>query len=182
MTIFAADNGITMKTRILAFVLLTMALALRAEEHVLTVSQQATTDSARGVFATVNEALRQADRYADDSLWTVVKIEPGVYWIDDPDDEAVRQPEEGDNTPYGLKVRLNRTRLVGMSERPEDVVLACNRGQTHGAASNFTKLHITGSDVVAENITFGNYCNVDLVYPREPKLNRKRRADPIVQA
>ncbi|MCR5180537.1 MAG: hypothetical protein K6C30_04915 [Bacteroidaceae bacterium] len=171
-----------MKTRILVAVLLTLALALRAEEHVLTVSQQATTDSTRGVFATVNEALRQAERYADDSLWTVVQIEPGVYWIDDPDDEAVRQPEEGDNTPYGLKVRLNRTRLVGMSERPEDVVLACNRGQTHGAAGNFTMLHITGSDVVAENITFGNYCNVDLVYPRNPKLNRKRRADPIVQA
>lgn len=137
---------------------------------------------ADGVFQTVNEALRHAKSYADDTLWTNIYIAPGVYWIDDPDDEVVRRPAEGDNTPYGMKVRLNRTRLIGLSGNPEDVVLACNRGQTQGAMGNFTMLHITGNEIEAEGITFGNYCNVDLNYKLDPSLSRKRRADAIVQA
>ncbi len=162
--------------------LLVSAWVLRAGEHVLTVRRSCTTDVEKGIFATVNEALRQAEHYADDTLWTEVRIEPGVYWIDDPDEEQVRTPAPGENTPFGMKVRLSRTRLIGMGARPEDVVLACNRGQTQGAAGNFTMLHITGDDVVAENLTFGNYCNVDLVYPLDPGQNRPRRATPIVQA
>ena len=135
-----------------------------------------------GAFITVNEALRQAETYADDSVWTIIHIAPGVYWIDDPDDSTIRRPEPGENTPFGMKVRMNRVRLVGEGESPEDVVLACNRGQTQGADGNFTMLHITGDDIQAENLTFGNYCNVDLNYKRDPRQSRQRRADAIVQA
>ncbi len=134
------------------------------------------------MFTTVNEALRQAEAFADDSAWTTIHIAPGVYWIDNPDDPAVRKPEAGDNIPYGMKVRLSRTRLVGTGAGPEDVVLACNRGQTQGADGNFTMLHITGDDIQAENLTFGNFCNVDLDYRRDPRQSRSRRADAIVQA
>lgn len=150
--------------------------------HEIFVDRNLETDVAKGVFRTVNEALRHAERYADDTLWTNIRIAPGVYWIDDPDDEAVRRPAPGDNTPYGMKVRLSRTRLIGVSGNPEDVVLACNRGQTQGAMGNFTMLHITGNEIEVEGITFGNYCNVDLDYKPDPSLSRKRRADAIVQA
>ena len=34
---------------------------------------------ADGVFQTVNEALRHAESYADDTLWTNIYIAPGVY-------------------------------------------------------------------------------------------------------
>ncbi len=132
------------------------------------------------------QALRYAEQCADrqhsDSLWIEIYIAPGVYWIDNPDDSKIRRTLPGDWNPFGLKVRLNRTKLIGMSNNPEDVVLACNRGQTQGAVGNFTMLYIEGSDIVAENITFGNYCNVDLDYKLNPQLNRKRRADAIVQA
>lgn len=148
--------------------------------HHLYVNTQEMTDA--NTFTTVNDALRQAETYAGDSLWTVIHITPGVYWIDNPDDPAIRKPEPGDYVPYGMKVRLSRTRLVGMGERPEDVVLACNRGQTQGADGNFTMLHIMGDDIQTENLTFGNYCNVDLDYQRDPQQSRKRRADAIVQA
>lgn len=151
-------------------------------ERDIIVSQRMKTDVDRGVFSSVNEALSYAQSFADDTLWTNIHIEPGVYWIDDPDDEKVRRPEPGDNTPYGMKVRLNRTRLLGKSRDAEDVVLACNRGQTQGAMGNFTMLHITGNEIEAENITFGNYCNVDLEYRLNASLNRKKRADAIVQA
>ena len=151
-------------------------------EHHLYVNSQKKGNKGKGVYATVNEALRQAETYADDNSWTTIHIAPGVYWIDNPDDPSVRKPEPGENTPYGIKVRLNRTRLVGEGDSPEDVVLACNRGQTQGADGNFTMLHITGDDIQAENLTFGNFCNVDLDYKRDPRLSRQRRADAIVQA
>lgn len=135
--------------------------------------------------STLIQALRYAEQQADrsdDSLWIEIHIAPGVYWIDDPDDPTIRKASPGDWNPFGLKVRLNRTKLIGMSGNPEDVVLACNRGQTQGAVGNFTMLYIEGSNIVAENITFGNYCNVDLEYKSNPQLNRKKRADAIVQA
>lgn len=151
-------------------------------EHHLYVSPLKKTNVKKGVFATVNEALRKAETFADDNVWTTIHIAPGVYWIDNPDDPVVRRPEPGDNIPYGMKVHLNKTRIIGMGENPEDVVLASNRGQTQGAEGNFTMLHITGDDILVENLTFGNYCNVDLDYKRDPRQSRKHRADAIVQA
>lgn len=173
---------IRVKTLLLALLSAMCAVAQSADRHAIIVDQNIKTNPAKGKFTTVNEALRHAEKFADDTLWTDILIAPGVYWIDDPDDEVVRRPEPGDNTPYGMKVRLSRTRLIGQCDNPEDVVLACNRGQTHGAAGNFTMLHITGNEIEAENITFGNYCNVDLDYKRNPALSRKKRADAIVQA
>lgn len=173
-----------MRQKIQLFVVLALwCVAASAQpEHHLYVDPLQKTDEGRDLFATVNEAFRQAETLADDSVWTTIHIAPGVYWIDDPDDPAVRKPEPGENTPFGMKLRLNRTRLIGMGDSPEDVVLACNRGQTQGADGNFTMLHITGDDIQAENLTFGNYCNVDLNYQRDPRQSRQRRADAIVQA
>ena len=169
--------------RCLAFAMTLWSIAVCAQtEHHLYVRPQSATNVSKGEFTTVNEALRQAEQYAGDSLWTTVHIAPGVYWIDNPDDPAIRRPEPGSSTPFGMKVRLSKTRLVGMGDTPDDVVLACNRGQTQGAEGNFTMLHITGDDVQAENLTFGNYCNVDLDYRRDPSQSRRRRADAIVQA
>lgn len=133
-------------------------------------------------FASAKEALRYAERYANDTLCTNIYIEPYVYWLDDPDDPQVRRPEEGSNTPFGMKLKLSRTRIIGLSANAEDVVLACNRGQTQGADGNFTMIHITGDEIEAKNITFGNYCNVDLNYARNPRLSRPKRKDAIVQA
>ena len=81
-----------------------------------------------------------------------------------------------------MEVRMSGVRIIGLSENAEDVVLACNRGQTQGADGNFTMLHIIGSDIAAEDITFGNYCNVDLNYKRDPSKNRTKRKEAIVQA
>ena len=166
---------------LVAMILWCAAVSAQTEHH-LYVDSHTKTSVKRNRFATVNDALRRAEAFADDSLWTTIHIAPGVYWIDDPDDPAVRKPEPGDTQPYGMKVRLSRTRLVGTGSHPDDVVLACNRGQTQGADGNFTMLHITGSDILAENLTFGNYCNVDLDYQLNPRLSRRRRAHAIVQA
>ena len=176
------------RVTLLLLLLATTALASAAQEgnkesgrHVY-VNLRQTTDAGKGLFATVNEALRHAETLVGDSVWTTIHIAPGVYWIDNPDDPDTRRPEPGAGTPFGMKVRLNKVRIVGTGDGPDDVVLACNRGQTQGAVGNFTMLHITGDDIVAENLTFGNYCNVDLDYKPDPGQSRQRRADAIVQA
>ena len=122
--------------------------------HRLYVNDQMKTRPSRYTFRTVNEALLFAQANNDkDTLWTDICIEPSVYWIDDPDDPAIRVSDVPRESPFGLKVKVDRLRLIGLSDNPEDVVIACNRGQTQGSDGNFTMLHFTGSDIHAENIT-----------------------------
>ncbi|MCQ2257437.1 MAG: hypothetical protein MJZ41_05510 [Bacteroidaceae bacterium] len=162
-----------MKTIFVYIAIALLALSVHAQKvHIITVHQG----------DDIRKALRTAERYATDTLWTEIRLSPGVYWIDNPDDSTMRIPEEGESTPFGMKVKMSRTRIIGLSENPEDVVLAVNRGQTQGALGNYTMLLWDGTDVEVRNVTFGNYCNVDLDYPRNPKLSRKKRADAIVQA
>lgn len=107
-------------------------------------------------------------------------IAPSVYWVDDPDDPEVRTDKEG--TPFAIKLKCDHFKMIGLTDNPENVVFAANRGQTQGAVGNFTLFEFTGNSLETENITFGNYCNIDLNYKRNPDLNRQRRKDAIVQA
>lgn len=165
---------------------------LKTHSHTWLVKPRATQAEVESgtVFRTVKEAMLAVDSIqltVFDDVFTEEKplyiyVTPWVYWMDNPDDPAVRQPMKGDNIPYGLKVEMSHTRLIGLSDNPEHTILACNRGQTQGAVGNFTMLHLTGENIEFENLTLGNYCNVDLVYLPDTTLNRKRRADAIVQA
>lgn len=107
-------------------------------------------------------------------------VAPSVYWLDDPDDPTDRTDKGG--TPFGIRIKCDNLKIIGLSETPEDVVFAVNRGQTQGAVGNYTMFEFKGNSLETENITFGNYCNIDLVYPRNPEFNRPRRKDAIVQA
>lgn len=106
---------------------------------------------------------------------------PGVYWVDDPDDPAIRRGAGG-SPPYGLTIACNHITFFGLNTRRENVVFAVNRGQTQGAEGNFTMFAIRGIGLKAENVTFGNYCNVDLKFPLDPSLGRTKRAEAIAQA
>lgn len=161
---------------------------ITTDEHTWLVDESKAGDTY--VFASLREALLAADSaqrhisqvaYSEETPLTIY-IAPNVYWIDDPDDPAVRHALAGDGIPYGLKIKVSHLRLIGLTDNPEHVIVASNRGQTQGAMGNFTMLHFTGEDIELENLTLGNYCNVDLVYPLNPTHNRKRRADAIVQA
>ena len=163
--------------------LLLSPLALSAQQT-LQVDPTLPTDPARHTFAHLRDALLYAQREPNspDTSWIDIRIAPSVYWLDDPDDAEVRRPHPELGGPYGMILKLHHTRLIGLGQQPTDVILASNRGQTQGAEGNFTMLHITGDAVEAENLTFGNYCNVDLEYLPNPTLSRPRRADAIVQA
>ena len=110
-----------------------------------------------------------------------IYIRSGVYWIDDPDDPEVIVGKDG-RVPFGMTVHGGYLRLIGLGEKPEDVVLASQRGQTQGAVGNFTMFDFWVKNLYVENMTMGNYCNVDLVYPLNPRLNRPKRSDAITQA
>lgn len=132
------------------------------------------------VFNSINKASEHLTNGTEESPM-VLYIAPHVYWIDNPDDTAIRVPAEG-STPYGLIVKCEWLKFYGLTDNAENVVLASNRGQTIGARGNFTMFKFVGQGTGSENITFGNYCNVDLVYPLKPALNRQKRASAIVQA
>ena len=105
---------------------------------------------------------------------------PGVYWVDDPDDPAIRG--NGGAAPVGMTIACNHLYFYGLNTKWENVVFAVNRGQTQGSAGNFTMFKIQGTGLKSENVTFGNYCNVDLKFPLNPSLSRAKRADAIAQA
>jgi len=133
------------------------------------------------VFNSINAASKQLTNGSETSRMTLY-IAPNVYWIDDPDDPEIRKPEGNASVPYGLVIKCEWLRFYGLSDNFENVVIAANRGQTIGAAGNYTLFKFSGEGTSAENITFGNYCNVDLNYPLKPELNRIKRASAIVQA
>ena len=132
------------------------------------------------IYNSVNKAVEHLIDGTEESPM-VLYIAPYVYWVDDPDDPAVRVGQEG-QSPYALTINCEWLRFYGLSDNADNVVLACNRGQTIGSQGNFTMFGISGQGTSSENITFGNYCNVDLVYPLKPELGRKKRASAIVQA
>ncbi len=132
------------------------------------------------VFNSINKAAEHLTDGTEESPM-VLYIAPYVYWIDDPDDPAIRVGKNG-QSPYGLIINCKWLRFYGLSPYAENVVLACNRGQTIGSQGNFTMFKISGDGTSSENITFGNYCNVDLIYPLKPGLGRVKRASAIVQA
>lgn len=142
------------------------------------------TDREAKRFSHVFNSFQEAASYlvdGNEEAPMMVYIAPNVYWIDDPDDPEIRKPANG-GTPYGMVIPTNHLYLKGLTTDPQNVVLACNRGQTQGAIGNFTMFRFEGNDIRTENITFGNYCNVDLVYPLRPELNREKRMEAITQA
>lgn len=132
------------------------------------------------IFNSINEACKHLSNGTENEAM-VLHIAPYVYWIDNPDDTTIRYNKDG-STPFGLEIECEWLKFHGLTQNAKNVVLACNRGQTIGAKGNFTLFKILGDGISSENVTFGNYCNVDLEYPLKPELSRKKRASAIVQA
>lgn len=153
-------------------------------EKALYVDGQLSEEEARRypfVYNTVNEAMEHLQSGTEKEPMTVY-IAPYVYWVDNPDDPEVRKPLPGQRAPFALVVHCPWLKLYGLTQNPENVVLAVNRGQSQGAYGNFTLMDYYGDGLSLYNMTFGNYCNIDLQYPLRPAFNRVRRMDAITQA
>jgi len=132
------------------------------------------------IFSSLKEALSKVEDGTAEEPMTVYLM-PGVHWLDDPDDPQIRRSDNG-TMPYGVEVSCNHLNLIGLDENKDNVVVAVNRGQMAGAEGNFTMMHLTGNDITCRNITFGNYCNVDLIFPYDTLQNRPMRTSSITQS
>lgn len=110
-----------------------------------------------------------------------VYIAPYVYWVDNPDTPAVVAGRDG-REPFGMVIKCENLHFIGLTSDARNVVLASQRGQTQGAAGNFTMFDFHGDGLRVSNLTMGNFCNVDLDYPLKPSLGRRKRSDAITQA
>ena len=135
-------------------------------------------EEARGpyAFASLRDCIAQAPGGVRGNE-TVIYLAPGVYWTDDYADPAVREKDD----LIGLSIPQPYITLIGLTGNRDDVVIASDRGQNAGANGNYNTLGIADG-FHARDITFGNYCNVDLVYERDETQNHPMRQGAIVQA
>ncbi len=131
------------------------------------------------VFTSINEATTHLTDGTESEPMKLY-IAPYVYWVDNPQDEEVRKPDTL-SVPYGLIIDCEWLSFIGLTDDPYNVVIAANRGQSHGAEGNFTNLYIKGDGLRMKNLTVGNYCNVDLEFPLKPELNYPKRTETITQ-
>lgn len=137
-------------------------------------SSLAASNSSAFQFKTIHEAVAAAvDGTQAEPM--AIYIEPDVYQMN------------GTLNDRGLYVDKDWVSFIGLAEDARDVVLADNRGHTIGAesasgSSPAETIFITGTGFHAENLTIGNYCNVDLVYPRDASKNQAKRSSTITQA
>ncbi|MBR5465745.1 MAG: hypothetical protein IKU77_08165 [Alistipes sp.] len=109
-----------------------------------------------------------------------VYFAPWVYWVDDPDDPYIRGSKG--EYPFGMVIKCPYLHFEGLNPNPRAVVLASARGQTQGAIGNFTMFDLHGDGMRFENLTMGNFCNIDLEFPLKPELGRTKRSSAITQA
>lgn len=128
----------------------------------------------KNVYNDFNKAL-EACRSGTEENPMKLYIAPYVYWIHNPDSDYT----EHSVTIYKTCENLH---MIGLSEDPDDIVIAANYGHDEGFnGGNHTGFNISGDGLTLKNITFGNYCNVDLVYPLNPALNRPKRTSNVTQ-
>ena len=60
-----------------------------------------------------------------------VYLAPYVYWIDDPDDPAIRVGKDG-REPFGLVVKCPYLHIIGLNSHPENTVLASSVDRHRG--------------------------------------------------
>ncbi|MDR2867216.1 MAG: InlB B-repeat-containing protein [Acholeplasmatales bacterium] len=114
------------------------------------------------------------------SAGTTVYFAPGVYWTDD-----YLDPNNANTTAHpgltGMTFSQQNLSFIGLTNNPNEVIIAGNRGQTLGSVGNWNVIGVSAG-LTLKNLTVGNYCNVDLVFPRDPSKNVAKRAGNYVQA
>ncbi len=126
------------------------------------------------VYNTFNDAIASATNGTEDNPM-VIYLAPYVYWIHDPASKSTKNA-------YGITKSCSYLNIIGLSDNPDNVVIAGNYGHDEGYnGGNWTMFNISGDGLTLKNVTFGGYCNVDLVYPLNPELNYPKRTSNITQ-
>jgi hypothetical protein len=106
---------------------------------------------------------------------TTIYVANGVYWVED------RNAVYTDNHLIGLDIKQKNITILGIGKDPTKTIICGNRGHTMGVTGDWNILGL-GDGFTSKDITYANYCNIDLVYPDDPSLNVEKRGSAIVQA
>ena len=127
------------------------------------------------VYNTFNEAIKHLTDGTKEAP-TYLYIAPNVYWIHDPKAESTEGLEMF-SADTQLHIDCEELHIVGLTEDARNVVIAANFGHDLGLmGANYTMIYAEGDGLTLENLTFGDYCNVDLVYPLDPAKNVPARS------
>ena len=113
-----------------------------------------------------------------------VYFAPWVYWTDNPDDPTISS-SSGEKNRHGLngaELDVTYIEFIGLTKNYDNVIICGNRGQSNGSDGNWNVFNLKASGFFTKNITYGNYCTVDLIFPLKPEFNRQRRTNNGVQA
>ena len=128
-------------------------------------------DPANNTYATIEAAYEAAPAGTAENP-TVISIMPGVYRL------------HGDESKNGLSITKDYLTFVGLSDDPNDVVIADNRGNNQGASGNYNSATVVSNctGLTLKNISIYNYCNVDVPYAKDPSQALTKRSDLETQA
>ena len=114
---------------------------------------------------------------------TTIYIAPGVYWTNLDCRRGFPFDDSGYVAPgpnVGLSILGANVSFIGLTRNPEDVRICGNRGEGGarglGASGSWYTIAVS-TDFHGENITFANYAQEDLIYPRDPSQNLSKRID-----
>ncbi|MCR2047103.1 pectinesterase family protein [Acetatifactor muris] len=134
------------------------------------------TDPIPFTYRTLQEAVSAAPAGTREHP-TCICIEPDVYHMN------------GTPCRQGLIIDKPWLSLIGLGTSPEDTVLTDNRGHmvnafpADGSANSPAHTVLCNADGLhCENITIMNTCNLDLIYPADPRKNEKKYSETITQA
>ncbi len=129
-------------------------------------------------FDNVYNSFKQAmDHLVDgtESEPMTMYLAPYVYWIHNPDSANTEEA-------FGITKSCENLHIIGLTENAQNVVIAGNYGHDEGYnGGNWTMFNLSGDGLTLKNLTFGDYCNVDLEYPLNPALNRSKRTSNVTQ-
>lgn len=129
------------------------------------------------VFNTFNDAVENLTDGTEDEPMNLY-LAPYVYWIHDPNAEEATDMIGN----YQMEINCANLHITGLSDDARDVVVAANFGHDVGfMGANYTMFRVTGDGLTLKDMTFGDYCNVDLEYPLDPSLNVPKRTTNVTQ-
>lgn len=131
------------------------------------------------IFNNVREAFQEINVGPESTTVKTILIAPGVYWINDPN--AQSDSIDSDSSPYAMIIDCPKVSLIGLTHDPKNVVIATNFMQRQGMDETFTLFYFISEEIEAQNITFGNFSNVDLIFPLKKEYSHPKVNDETIR-
>lgn len=134
------------------------------------------------IYNDINEAFKNIKSGKDDKHRMTIYVSPYVYWINNKDGDEIKFLDNSSILTIGTEIKHSWITICGLTDDASEVIIANDKGKNEGAQDNYAVLSFKGKGIKLQNITLGNYCNVDLEYKLKPELNHEHRSQTMTQA